>query len=380
MLLLDRESGILGPAMKSKIITLKNESGCELRASTLGGIVTSLKMPGANGEKHEVLLAGPRPESHHEHGYMNAIIGRVGNRISGGGFMLDGVWHPLETNSVNSKIRCTLHGGNVGFDQKIWDAETFVSPDGPAVAFSTLSPHMDQGFPGNLFVRVVYTLCNSCAWRIDYLATTDAPTVVNLTQHAYFNLSGGKRDIRDSLVQVSASRFTEAGPGLIPTGKILPVANTAMDLTECVRLGDVLDQAKKDPHLKTAGGLDHNFVLDRHGPGLFEAAALLDLEEGLAMRVFTTEPGVQVYSGNFLEGTPARGGAVYHRNHGICFETQHAPDSPNQAGFESIRLDPGQTYRSTTVYAFETLEEQCDCDCGDDDCCDCGCHHDKRDK
>ncbi len=347
-----------------------------MKASSLGGIVSSLKVPGPDGKPGEVLLAGPNPESHHAHGYMNAIIGRVGNRISGGGFDLDGERCKMEFNSGSGKTKCTLHGGPVGFDQKIWDVRQYEAPEGPALEFTTLSPDGDQGFPGNLFVRVVYTLCESLAWKIDYFAVTDRPTVVNLTQHAYFNLSGGSRDILDHWVQVNASRFTEAGPGLIPTGRVPSVEGTALDLREGRVLRDALALRKKDAALKPAGGIDHNFVLDRVGDGLEFAAVLADQESGLSMEVWTTEPGVQVYSGNFLEGTPARDGGKYRIHHGICFETQHAPDSPNQPGFGSIRLDPGQTYRSTTVYRFGAVGG-CDCDCGDDchcdDNCDCGC-------
>ena len=359
--------------MKPKIYTISTASGMSLKASSLGGIVTSLRVPGPGGKPAEVLLAGPGPETHHEHGYMNAIIGRVGNRISGGGFELDGKRCEMGLNSGTGKTKCTLHGGPVGFDQKIWDVRQYDAPEGPALEFTTLSPDGDQGFPGNLFVRVVYTLCENDAWKLDYYAVTDRPTVVNLTQHAYFNLTGGRRDVLDHWVQVNASRYTEAGPGLIPTGRIPSVEGTALDLREGSLLRDVLALKNKDAALKPAGGIDHNFVLDRVGDGLEYAATLVDSESGLSMEVWTTEPGVQVYSGNFLAGTPARGGATYGRHHGICFETQHAPDTPNRPGFGSIRLDPGRLYHSTTVYRFGLAEEDgCGCGCKGGE----GCNHD----
>ncbi|MBR1837100.1 MAG: galactose mutarotase [Kiritimatiellae bacterium] len=355
---------------KPSMHVLRTRSGLSLGASSLGGIVTSLRVPGPDGRPHEVLLACPKPEMHHDNGYMNAIIGRVGNRISGGGFELDGVRHALALNSGTGRTKCTLHGGERGFDRKVWDVREYAAPEGPALEFTTLSPDGEEGFPGNLFVRVVYTLCESGAWRIDYLAQTDAPTVVNLTQHAYFNLSGGERDAKGHAIMVNASRFTEVGPGLVPTGRSPSVEGTALDLRAGATLGDVLKKTRKDPNLKVAGGIDHNYVLDREAPGLAFAAYFADPVSGIDMEVHTTEPGVQVYTGNFLAGAPARGGGTYSKHHAVCFETQHFPDSPNQAGFPSIRLEPGETYRSTTVYKFGLADSGCDC-CGDGGC-DCG--------
>lgn len=349
--------------------TIRNASGMSLTASALGGIVTSLRAPDAKGRPGEVLLACARPEQHHANGYMNAIIGRYGNRISRGGFALDGEFRALAQNSGGRKHPCSLHGGEKGFDRKVWQVRKFEAADGPALEFTTLSPDGDENYPGNLFVRVVYTLTRDNAWRIDYLATTDRPTVVNLTQHAYFNLNGGARDVSDHLVQVNASRFTEVDAALLPTGRVPSVEGTALDLRGPAVLGDRLALARKDPLLRiVGGGFDHNFVLDRKGPGLDFAAFLADPESGRTMEVWTTEPCVQVYSANFLEpSTPARRGQKYGRHWGVCFETQHAPDSPNQPSFPSVRLDPGEVYRSTTVYAFGTLD-------GHDDDCSCGCH------
>ena len=230
--------------------TIRNASGMSLTASALGGIVTSLRAPDAKGRPGEVLLACARPEQHHANGYMNAIIGRYGNRISRGGFALDGEFRALAQNSGGRKHPCSLHGGEKGFDRKVWQVRKFEAADGPALEFTTLSPDGDENYPGNLFVRVVYTLTRDNAWRIDYLATTDRPTVVNLTQHAYFNLNGGARDVAEHLVQVNASRFTEVDAALLPTGRVPPVAGTALDLRDPVRLGDRFALAAKDRLLK----------------------------------------------------------------------------------------------------------------------------------
>ena len=372
-------------AMKTQLFTIRNDAGMSLTASSLGGIVTSLKVPDAFGKPREVLLACRTPSQHHDNGYMNALIGRCGNRISRGGFELDGRFHALAQNSGGPKHPCSLHGGEKGFDSRVWDVVSYEGAEGPALAFSLFSPDGEEGYHGNLFVRVVYTLTRDNAWRIDYLATTDRPTFVNLTQHAYFNLSGGRRDVSDHLVQVNASRYTEVDAGLIPTGKLPDDDGTSLDLRSPVRLGDVFARAGKDRILKSAGGgIDHNFFLDRPASaGLFPAAELLDLESGLAMQVQTTEPCVQVYTANFLEDScPARAGSKYGKHWGVCFETQHAPDSPNRPSFPSTRLDPDSVYRSTTVYAFAPAESDCDCGCGHDDghghdgCgCGCGCGH-----
>ena len=361
--------------MKPKLYTISNAAGMSLTASSLGGIVTSLKVPGPDGKLHETLLACRSAELHHGNGYMNALIGRFGNRISGGGFSLDGEFHALAQNSGGKKHPCSLHGGETGFDRCVWNVEKYAGAEGPCLAFTRLSPDGEEGYPGNLFVRVVYTVTEDNAWRIDYLATTDKPTVANLTQHAYFNLNGGVRDVSEHVVQVDASRYTAVDAGLIPTGEVPSVEGTALDLRAPTRLGDVFARAGRDKLLKGAsGGIDHNFVLDRTAPGLAHAADFLDTESGLAMQVYTTEPCVQVYTANFLtEAVPARAGQTYGKHWAVCFETQHAPDSPNRASFASTRLDPGDVYRSTTVYAFGALETDA-CDCRGDDC-DCGHGH-----
>ena len=336
------------------VFTIRNASGMSLSASALGGIVTSLKAPDAKGRPGEVLLACARPEQHHANGYMNAIIGRYGNRISRGGFALDGEFRALAQNSGGRKHPCSLHGGAKGFDQKVWQVRKFEAAEGPALEFTTLSPDGDENYPGNLFVRVVYTLTRDNAWRIDYLATTDRPTVVNLTQHAYFNLNGGARDVSDHLVQVNASRFTEVDAALLPTGRVPSVEGTALDLRGPVRLGDRFALARRDPLLKgVGGGFDHNFVLDRKGPGLDFAAFLADPESGRTMEVWTTEPCVQVYTANWASyDQKAKGGEHLSFRCGVALETQHAPDSPNKPDWPTTIVRAGETYRSATEFRF----------------------------
>ena len=336
-------------------ITLKNKNGLTLDVSTLGGIVRALRVPDKNGQLGDVVLGYPDVKQHHDNGYMNALIGRVGNRISKGGFMLDGRFCSIESNSTANKAPCSLHGGPFGFDQKIWRARTFDSALGPALELTTFSDDGESGYPGNLAVRVVYTLTQDNAWRIDYWAVTDRTTVVNLTNHSYFNLTDGTEDITHHDLKVNASRFTEVDGGLIPTGCVLPVDGTSLDFRKTASLAPRL--AKNDSlYDLVGGGLDHNFFLDRTAPGLFEAATLSDPASGRVMKVFTTEPCMQIYTANYISDTIiGKQGHPYGRHWGICFETQHAQDAPNQVGFPPIRLDPGDVYHTTTVYAFSTL-------------------------
>lgn len=333
---------------------LRNKSGMTLCVSDLGGLALSLSVPDRHGRFEDILLGYPKPE---QYGYMNALIGRVGNRISGGGFSLDGDFFKLVKNSGKAPYKCTLHGGTKGFDQKIWSCREFAGADGPSLELTTFSPDGEEGFPGNLSVRVVYTLMEGNAWRIQYWAVTDKPTVVNLTQHAYFNLTGCKRDIGGHFCRVNASRFTDVDAGLIPTGRERSVKGTGMDLREGAMLGERFAAAAKDPVMAGPNGYDHNFVLDRVGDGLEQAAVLEDQASGRRMEVWTTEPGVQIYTANMLPSKPVgKKGRTYGVHWGICFESQHAPDSPNQPGFRSIRLNPGEVYTSTTIYAFSTFE------------------------
>ena len=345
--------------MKPKTFTLRNDAGMTLKATSLGGIALSLSVPDRNGRFGDVLLGYPKPEQHHANGYMNALIGRVGNRISRGGFDLDGAFVSVAKNSGKGKLACHLHGGERGFDQHVWNARAFDGADGPSLELSTFSPDGEEGYPGNLSVRVVYTVTRDNVWRIEYWAVTDRPTVVNLTQHAYFNLSAGRRDVLGHVLCVDADRYTEVDRALLPTGRVPSVDGTALDLREPTPLSSVLGRKKLDPRLAlVGGGFDHNFVLNRRdGPGLSFAAEFSDPESGRRMTVWTTEPCMQVYSANFLTAEPkGKGGAVYGPHWACCFETQHAPDSPNHPGFESIRLDPGRVYHTRTEYVFDTVD------------------------
>ena len=342
--------------MKPKTYTLRNRAGMALKVSTLGGTVVSLTAPDRDGKSGETVLSYPDVTQHLPNGHMNSLIGRVANRIGGGVFTLDGekIVVAKNDNGVNS-----LHGGEVGFDQKIWDARPFAGADGPSLELTLFSPDGEEGYPGNLFLRVVYTLTEDNAWRIEYWAITDKTTVINFTNHAYFNLSGGKdKDLDGHYVQVNASRFTEVDKRLIPTGRVLPVEGTGLDLRSPMPFHECFAHGTKDKYMKAVGGYDHNFIIDRVAAGLAQAAVLEHPESGRQMEVWTTEPCVQVYTGNFLNPeVTGSSGFGYGPHAGVCFETQHAPDSPNQPGFPSIRLEPGQVYYSATIYAFDVVED-----------------------
>ena len=334
--------------MKPKTFTLRNANGMTLTASNLGGIVTELKAPDKNGKFEDVVLCFDKVEDYHKNGYVNAIIGRVGNRINGGSFVIDGKKVALHKNDKAN----SLHGGKIGFDQKIWDARTLETPEGPALELTLLSPDGDEGYPGNLFVRVVYTLMDCFAWRLQYWAMTDAPTVFNPTNHAYFNLSAGKRDVLGHSLELGCSRFTPSDKNLIPTGEVLPVAGTPLDFTSPSTIGDLMK--KKSPYLRK--GFDNNFIIDRVESGLTLCAAVEDPESGRRMECWTTEPCVQLYTANnMVAGLKGKRGVEYGPYSGICLETQHVPDAPNQSCFKSIRLNPGEVFQSTTIYQFSVI-------------------------
>ncbi len=340
--------------MKPRKFVLKNNSGMTLTVSNLGGVAMGLTVPDRAGGFDDVLLGLDDPADCHDNGYLSSLIGRVANRIQNGRFTLDGQSYQLALNAEKDGVRSSLHGGAIGFDQKLWDACPFASPDGPALALTLMSPDGDEGYPGNLFMRVVYTLMNCNAWRIEYWAMTDAPTVLNPTHHAYFNLNGACSHVLDHLVQINADRYTPANAALIPTGKVEPVDGTPLDLREPRRIGDGVDSRRAV--IRRAGGYDHNFIVNRTGPGLALCAIVEDPESGRQMETWSTEPCVQFYTANFMSpGTRGKAGAVYGPRAGFCLETQHAPDAPNHPGFESIRLNPGQVFQSTTIYQFYTV-------------------------
>lgn len=321
----------------------------EVRVTAFGAHLVSIRTPDRNGKVADIELGydslaeymkGSSP-------YFGAVIGRFGNRIAKGEFTLDGkTYHIPVNNGPNA-----LHGGPVGFDRYVWQAKEV--PNG--VEFTHVSPDGDMGFPGTLTATVRYTLTGDTL-RLDYTATTDKPTVVNLTNHAYFNLRGDDQgNILDEVLQLNADHYTVAGPGLIPTGEIAPVAGTPLDFRKPEVIGARINADFEA--LKLAGGYDHNFVINGEPGTLRLAATVMDPASGRKMTVETTEPGVQFYSGNFLtDAFVGRHGIPYGKNAGFCLETQHYPDSPNHANFPSTVLRPGETYRSTTTYSFTTVK------------------------
>jgi len=332
-------------------VTLKNRRGVELHAISYGGIITSLKVPDRAGKPGDVVLGFDKPESYWADPpppFFGAIVGRYGNRIGKGKFTLDGKPYSLATNNgVNH-----LHGGNKGFDKVLWTITTKDAPEGSQAIFSRTSKDGEEGYPGNLQVRVTYTLTEKNELIVDYHATTDKATPVNLTQHSYFNLAGeGTGDILGHQLTIDADRYTPVDDTLIPTGELAPVQGTPFDFRQPTAIGARIDQ--DNPQLKNGKGYDHNWVLTRKGTGLQHAARLTDPKSGRTMDVATTEPGLQFYSGNFLDGTiKGKGGHVYAHRSGLCLETQHFPDSPNKPKFPSTILQPGKAYESRTVFTF----------------------------
>jgi len=332
-------------------VTLKNRRGVELHAISYGGIITSLKVPDRAGKPGDVVLGFDKPESYWADPpppFFGAIVGRYGNRIGKGKFTLDGKPYSLATNNgVNH-----LHGGNKGFDKVLWAIATKDAPEGSQAIFSRTSKDGEEGYPGNLQVRVTYTLTEKNELIVDYHATTDKATPVNLTQHSYFNLAGeGTGDILGHQLTIDADRYTPVDDTLIPTGELAPVQGTPFDFRQPTAIGARIDQ--DNPQLKNGKGYDHNWVLTRKGTGLQHAARLTDPKSGRTMDVATTEPGLQFYSGNFLDGTiKGKAGHVYAHRSGLCLETQHFPDSPNKPNFPSTILQPGKAYESRTVFTF----------------------------
>lgn len=331
------------------LYTLTNAHGLEVRAMTYGGIIISLRVPDAGGAFDDIVLGINSLEGYLAgHPFFGTIVGRYGNRIAKAKFTLDGVEYKLAVNNGPN----SLHGGLKGFDKVVWQAQSFESQDGVGVIFTYTSADGEEGYPGNLAVKVTYTLTDRSELIFDYHATTDKATPVNLTQHTYFNLAGaGKGDVLGHVMMINADRFTPVDATLIPLGELGSVAGTPLDFRQPTAIGARIEQ--KDEQLVLGGGYDHNFVLNRKGPGLALAARVLEPSTGRVLEVQTTEPGVQFYTGNFLDGTvTGKGGHVYRRRYGFCLETQHFPDSPNQPNFPSTILRPGQTYDSRTVFKF----------------------------
>ena len=334
------------------LYVLTNKNGMEAAISTYGGVVVSLKVPDRNGKPADVVLGFDSVDGYvNDKSYFGALIGRYGNRIGHAQFTLDGKTYTLAKNNGEN----TLHGGTKGFNKAVWAAKEILAKDGQALELTYLSKDGEEGFPGNLHVRVVYTLTDSNELKIEYSATTDKKTVVNLTNHSYFNLAGpGSGDILGHVLMIEADKFTAVDSGLIPTGELRDVAGTAFDFRKAMAIGARIDS--DDEQIKLGGGYDHNLVLRRKaGDPISLAARVVEPKTGRVLEVWTTEPGVQFYTGNFLDGSAhGKGGISYTKRSAFCLETQHFPDSPNQPKFPSTELKPGERYHTTTLYKFST--------------------------
>lgn len=335
-------------AQKSEVFSIRNKGGMEAKITNYGGVLMSLTAPDKQGKLADVLLGFDKAEDFAkvDNPYFGALVGRYGNRIGKAQFTLDGKLYKLTANNNGN----TLHGGPKGFSKQYWQGKQ-LAPN--AVEMRYTSKDMEEGYPGELQVTVVYTLSDSNELKIDYTARTNKTTVVNLTNHAYFNLAGaGNGDILGHLLKINADRFTPVDKGLIPTGELKPVKGTPFDFTTPTAIGARIDA--KDEQIALGGGYDHNFVLLRpDGTKPAVAVEVYEPKSGRVMQVTTTEPGVQFYTGNFLDGTiTGKGGKKYGKRSAFCLETQHYPDSPNKPSFPSTTLKPGETYHTTTTYKF----------------------------
>ncbi|HTE33730.1 MAG TPA: aldose epimerase family protein [Chryseolinea sp.] len=328
---------------------LKNANGMEVNISNYGGIITSIKVPDKNGVFEDVVLGYDSLSGYIKApSFFGALVGRYGNRIANGKFKLDGKTYTLAVNNGKNH----LHGGLKGFDKVTWNAAPSSTSDSATLKLTYLSRDMEEGYPGNLKVTVIYTLTNDNALKISYEATTDKKTVVNLTNHSYFNLSGNtKRDILDHSLQLDASKFIPVDEGLIPTGEIKPVKGTPFDFTSPTVVGSRIND--KDPQLVVGRGYDHCFVFDKPAGSMAKVGTLSDSVSGRYMELYTTEPGTQIYTGNFLDGSvTGKFNTVYKQRYAICLETQHYPDSPNRPKFPTVVLNPGDVYKTQTIFKF----------------------------
>ena len=339
-----------GPA---KLYTLQNKNGMQVEITNYGGIITRLMAPDKDGQLADVALGFDKLEDYqNDHPYFGAIIGRYGNRIANGKFTLDGQEYTLATNNGPN----ALHGGPMGFHKHLWQAKEVEREGYVGLELNRVSPDREEGYPGNLNATVRYLLNDQNELLIEYEATTDKPTVVNLTNHSYFNLKGaGKGDILGHELMIGASKFTPVDSTLIPTGELRPVDGTPFDFRTPTPIGERVNA--ENEQIRYGGGYDHNYVLDREGAGLELAATIHEPTTGRFMEVLTTEPGIQFYCGNFLDGSNiGKGGVPYDYRTGFCLETQHYPDSPNQADFPSTVLQPGEKYEAKTVYRFSVRQ------------------------
>jgi aldose 1-epimerase len=324
--------------------TLTNAKGLTAKVITYGALMTELQVPDRNGKLSDIVLGFDNLDGYlAEHPYFGSTIGRVANRIAKGKFKLDGQEYTLAINNGPNH----LHGGLKGFNRVVWKAEPIALADGAAVKFTYVSPDGEEGYPGNLTVTVTYTLTDANELKFDYTATTDKATPINLTNHSYYNLAGSG-DILDHEMMLAAKRYTPVDDTLIPTGKLEKVKGSPMDFTKPMPIGSRIKELTNDP-----SGYDHNYVLDSRGKSLALALRVSEAKTGRVMEVYTTEPGIQFYTGNFLDGTiKGKGGVVYKKHYGFCVEADHFPDSANQPKFPNTILRPGKTYTQTTVHKF----------------------------
>ncbi|HEY2908521.1 MAG TPA: aldose epimerase family protein [Vicinamibacterales bacterium] len=332
------------------LFTIANSGGMEVRTMPYGAILVSIRVPDRTGQLADVVLGFDTFQDYitKQPPYFGAVVGRYGNRIAKGRFTLDGTLYRLATNNGPNH----LHGGVHGFDKALWAGEPFERSDTAGVIYTLTSPDGEEGYPGTLQAKVTYTLTSANELRVDYEATSDKATPVNLTQHSYFNLAGeGAGDILGHVLTIDADRFTPVDDTLIPTGELAPVTGTPFDFRTPTAIGARI--ASDDAQLKKGNGYDHNWVLNRTGAGLTHAAHLEEPRSGRTLDIATTEPGLQFYSGNFLDGTiHGKLDHVYARRSGLCLETQHFPDAPNHPTFPSTIVRPGTPYRSQTVFSF----------------------------
>ena len=332
-----------------EVYTLKNAKGAEARIMTYGGVVLSLKMPDKSGQFGDVVLGCDKLEDYTKTPpvpYFGALIGRYGNRIGKAQFTLDGKTYKLSANDHGN----TLHGGNKGFDKVLWTATEKQTDAGPSLVLNYTSKDGEEGFPGTLNVTATYTLTDNNELRLDYTATTDKDTVVNLTHHSYWNLAG-KGDILGHIVTIPADNITPVDAGLIPLGTLQPVDGTPFDFRKPMAIGARIDA--DNAQLKLGPGYDHNWVINKKMGELSLMAHVSEPTTGRVMEVWSTEPALQFYSGNFLDGTiKGKGGWVYQKHDAFCMEPQHYPDSPNKPQFPTTELKPGETYKNTIIYRF----------------------------
>lgn len=326
-----------------ELYTFNNENGIELKVMTYGATIISLKVPDKNGQLGDIVLGYDNLKDYVNNSpYFGATVGRYANRIKRGRFTINDIKYQLSINNGKNH----LHGGIKGFDKVVWDAQPFKENNVVGLKLTYRSKDGEQGYPGNLIASVTYTLTNDNELKMEYEATTDKPTIVNLSNHCYFNLAGqGKRDILDHELMINANSFTPVDDGLIPTGEIKDVKGTSMDFTSLMAIGARIKKVK--------GGYDHNFVLNNKNGSLALAVRVYEPTSGRTMEIYTTQPGIQFYSGNFLDGTiTGKENKIYKKHYAFCLEPQHFPDSPNHSNFPSVVLNPGGKYFQQSVYIF----------------------------